>query len=223
VDGDVLRRLTPPYVVSVFPMLDGDAGDFGPHRPDDLPEMVELLTTLHRVTAAVADLAPRGDLRLPGRRELHAALRDLGRPWTAGPRAEPARKLLARSTGLVRTWLSEFDRLAEVVRENGSAWVVTHGEPHPGNVLQTAAGPRLLDWTTVRIAPPERDLWMLAHMLGADPADLGIAVSPEAVAFYRRLWVLADVAAFLTDLRSPHGDGEDAAAALRHLTGYLDG
>ena len=40
-------------------------------------------------------------------------------------------------------------------------WVVTHGEPHPVNVMQTDAGRVLIDWDTVAIAPPERDLWMV--------------------------------------------------------------
>ena len=41
--------------------------------------------------------------------------------------------------------------------------VVTHGEPHAGNVMRRSDGRHLLvDWDTVAVAPPERDLWM--HM-----------------------------------------------------------
>jgi spectinomycin phosphotransferase len=236
-DGALLRRLTPRYALSVFPMVDGTAGEFGPHRREDLAEMATVLADLHRATPVVAHLAPQTDLRLPGRARLHEALRDLDRPWTGGPHAEPARKLLIRHQARVRRWLADFDRLVDVARDTVPGWVVTHGEPHPGNVIQTSDGMRLIDWTTVRIAPPERDLWMLtgafASMIGTDPLDAddvlaGYAeatrrtVTPAGVALYCRWWVLADVAAFTDDLRKPHGDGEDASAALAYLTGYLE-
>ncbi|MFC7640828.1 hypothetical protein ACFQX6_07355 [Streptosporangium lutulentum] len=93
-DGAVLRRLTPRYGLSVFPMVCGTCGDFGPHRHEDVTEMVGLLAELHRATPVVERLAPRADLRLPGRDRLHEALRDVDRPWTGGPHAEPARGLL---------------------------------------------------------------------------------------------------------------------------------
>ena len=38
---------------------------------------------------------------------------------------------------------------------------MTHGEPHAGNVMRTDEGRLLVDWDTVALAPPERDLWML--------------------------------------------------------------
>ena len=237
-DGTLLRRLTPRYALSVFPLIDGITGEFGPHRREDLAEMVAVLADLHRATPVVAHLAPRTDLRLPGRKPLHEALRDLDHPWTGGPHAEPARKLLIRQQARVRRWLADFDRLVDLARDTVPGWVVTHGEPHPGNVIHTSDGMRLIDWTTVQIAPPERDVWMLTRaftsMLGTDPLDAddevlaGYAeatrrtVTPDGVALYRRWWALADVAAYTDDLRRPHGNGEDATAALAYLTGYLE-
>ncbi|GIJ81194.1 aminoglycoside phosphotransferase family protein [Micromonospora phaseoli] len=237
-DGTLLRRLTPRYALSVFPLVDGTAGEFGPHRRDELGEMVAVLADLHGATPVVAHLASRTDLRLPGRKRLRGALRSLDHPWTGGPHAEPARKLLIRHQARVRRWLADFDRLVDVTRTTVPGWVVTHGEPHPGNVMHTSDGMRLIDWTTVQIAPPERDLWMLTaaftNMIGTDALDVdddvlagyaeatGRTVRPAGIALYHRWWVLADVAAFTDDLRRPHGDGEDAAAALAYLTGYLE-
>lgn len=112
--------------------------------------------------------------------------------------------------------------------------MITHGEPHPGNVIRTGAGLRLIDWTTAQIAPPERDLWMLTSaftgMLGAGPVgedeDVfahytrlgGHPPDRTGIALHRRWWPLADVAAFLDELRRPHDDGEDSTAAFRYLT-----
>jgi spectinomycin phosphotransferase len=105
--------------------------------------------------------------------------------------------------------------------------------------MWTPAGTRLIDWGTVRLAPPERDLWMLTSafttLVGGDPGPAddevlaryteagGRPVSAAGIALYRQWWILADVAAFADDLRRPHGDGEDAAAALTCLAGYLQG
>lgn len=235
--GAVLRRLDARYALSVFPMLTGKADGFGPHRPEAVPEMVRMLAALHLATEQVAHLAPRADLRLPCRERLLEALDDLDRPWTAGPHAEPARRLLAANADRVRRWLAEFDRLVDAVRASSVPWVVTHGEPHPGNVLRTPTGRRLIDWGTVQLAPPERDLWMLTTaftgMLGEGPIGdddevlaryarlTGRVASAAGLALYRRWWELADVAVYVGDLRGPHGDGADAAAALTYLGGYL--
>jgi spectinomycin phosphotransferase len=235
--GAVLSRLTSRYAVSVYPMVAGAAGEFGLHRRADRTELVDLLASLHMATPAVADIAVRADLVLPGRDRLQEALRDLGREWTGGPYAESARKLLATNAESVEGWLGDFDRLVDGVRDAGTAWVVTHGEPHPGNVMRTPAGLRLIDWDTVQVAPPERDLWMLtdafAGMLGEDPAGAddevlvryadatGHSAKPGVIALYPLWWKLADIAIDVDALRRPHVADADRAASLRYLTNYL--
>ncbi|MBO4205393.1 phosphotransferase, partial [Micromonospora echinofusca] len=236
--GAVVRRLTDRYALSVTPMVAGTAGRFGPHPSGDRTEVVDLLARLHRATPAVADTAPRLDLTLPGRDRLHGALADLDRQWTAGPYGEPARRLLAGRAGYVAGLLTDFDRLVDRVRRSGAAPVVTHGEPHPGNLLRTRDGLRLVDWDTVRLAPPERDLWMLTpafdRLAGGEPdgqvGDLldrytgatGRTVTVDGLALWPLWWELADIAGYVDDLRRPHGDTADTAAAWTYLSGYLD-
>ncbi|MEV6814474.1 phosphotransferase [Micromonospora sp. NPDC051296] len=238
VTGAVLWRLTARYAVSLFPLVTGTVGGFGPHRAEDRAEMVDLLTALHRATPAVVERAPRADLALPGRDRLHAALDDLDREWTGGPYAERTRRLLSIHSSHIERLLTDLDRLVDQVRATGAEWVLTHGEPHPGNVMRTPAGLRLLDWTTVQIAPPERDLWLLtpaiARMLGEEPVDdaddvvarytraTGRTVTPAGLALYPLWWKLADIAIFVDELRRPHGTGEDITASLTYLTGYLE-
>jgi thiamine kinase-like enzyme len=55
--------------------------------------------------------------------------------------------------------MARFDDLLDRVREVGGPYVITHGEPHPGNLLRTRAGLRLIDWDMTALARPERDLW----------------------------------------------------------------
>ncbi|MCU7722428.1 aminoglycoside phosphotransferase family protein [Actinoplanes sp. KI2] len=227
--GAPLRPVGPRHTLSVFPLVEGVAGDFGPHC-GDRAEVVDLLVALHRATPRVRDLAPPDDLRLRGRETLAAALPDPS--WTAGPYGEPARALLAAHAAKIGHWLSELDRLTAELAP--APRVVTHGEPHPANILTTATGKLLIDWDTVRLAPPERDLWHLTDdpFAEAGPADdpaltryaeaTGHRISAAALSFYRLTWILADIACFAADLRAPHTEGGDAEEALAELHGYLD-
>ncbi|BCJ34286.1 hypothetical protein Athai_17890 [Actinocatenispora thailandica] len=207
------------HSVAVFPLVSGEAGRFGAHREQDAPQVLNLLIRLH---AATVD-APRTELALPGRDRLEDALRTLDRVWTGGPYAEPTRALLIRRADRIWSLLAEFDRLVERVRGAAGGWVVTHGEPHPGNVLRGPDGPRLIDWDTVRLAPPERDLWMLGGAgLHAEYARrTGRSVSAAALELYRRWWALADIASYVTELRRPHDISADSTASWTYLNHHL--
>jgi aminoglycoside phosphotransferase (APT) family kinase protein len=112
--------------------------------------------------------------------------------------------------------LADLDRFAAA--GSGTDAVVTHGEPHPGNLIHTSDGLALVDWDTVALAPPERDLWMLDD--GSDTVvtayrDLtGITLDRAAMAAYRLLWAITDVAAFTAQLRCEHQQDPDAEQAL---------
>ena len=65
----------------------------------------------------------------------------------------------------------------------------------------------MIDWDTVGLAEPERDLWMLDN--GAD----GLAAYTETTAhplnhvgieFYRLAWTMSDIASFTNMFRSAH-------------------
>ena len=101
--------------------------------------------------------------------------------------------------------------------------MVTHGEPHPGNVMRTPAGPVLIDWDTVALTPPERDLWLVAR--GDDGRTAahyerltGRAVDPDALALYRHAWTLDDIAVTVYDLREPHQRDPDTEQLWDWLT-----
>src|SRR6059058_3788419 len=148
-----------------------------------------MLAELHRATPANASAARSVDLELPGRRRLESALAAVNEAWSAGPFAEPARQALARHVTDVAELLALADRLSAEVAASSSSWVVTHGEPHAGNVMRTAEGHVLVDWDTVALAPPERDLWMLvekdADGASAYTAATGHELDRVAVDFFR--------------------------------------
>jgi spectinomycin phosphotransferase len=219
-DGATLRPVNPRYAVAVYPFVDGAGWEFGDQLAGaELDQLVDMLAALHQVTPTPQ--TPLAQLGLSLRGELEAALRDLSGAWSGGPFSEPARALLAGAAGAVRDALATFDRLTAQVTAAPSR-VITHGEPHPGNVIQTAAGPMLIDWDTVGLAVPERDLWSL--ITGPDDEAArryaratGHVIDPDALDLYRIRWALDDIAAFTRQLRAPHGHTGDAEEAWQAL------
>jgi spectinomycin phosphotransferase len=217
-DGATVRPAGPGHAVAVFPLLSGTPGRFGETLPaSERAVLVDMLAALHQSTPTRAPVAAIG---LARREALDAALRDLGQPWRAGPFAEPARALLAGAADQVRSLLESFDRQARAVQ--ASEFVITHGEPHPGNVMRIGPRRMLIDWDTVGLGPPERDLWMVVSETGEESrryADLtGRTVDPARLALYRLRWALDDISAFVSQLRSEHrhtADTEHAWLALK--------
>ncbi len=87
-----------------------------------------------------AAMVPARPLELATRQAIDQALGSLGGPWTGGPYAGPGRDLLARYERPLRQALARFDGLLDRLRGAGRPYVITHGEPHPGNLLRTRAG-----------------------------------------------------------------------------------
>ncbi len=203
-DGSILRRLSARYALTVAPFIDGAHRDWGHwEEPEERRQVAALLHRLHAETSHVA--APRrDDLSVQARAGLEDAVAAIARPWRSGPFAEPLRELVAPRVGELRSRLAAFDELAARVRADPAAWVVTHGEPHPGNTIRTPDGQLyLVDWDTTLLAPCERDLIWVTDEDG------------DAFRLYREWWALSDIAVFVTELRRPHGQTEQSAANFR--------
>ncbi len=218
--GDVVVALDDRYGLSVFPFVDGVGGEFGQELATaDRDRVLELLAHLHR--SAVP--APEAEVGFPGRPGLADALAGLGLPWVGGPFSEVARQLVAAHAGAVRRAVGEFDRLAGVVRARGLPSVVTHGEPHPGNLIRGERGYLLVDWDTVGLAVPERDLAVVSGDLGRYTEVTGYVPDADALALYRLRWSLGDVAEFVAGFRGPHESSPDTEVAWRGLAETLAG
>ena len=220
-DGETVRRVGPRYALALFPFVDAESSEWGRHEsPEERAVLVAFLAELHRATPAVASIARTTGLELPGRQQLEAALRELDAPWSGGPFSEPAREALSRHAADVAELLSLADRLAAAIAQRGDPFVVTHGEPHSGNVMRAGTTRLLVDWDTVALAPPERDLWMVVE--SAEDAAIytdatGRQVDEEALRFFRLTWDLKDLVEYLGALRSPHRESEDTQRAFDGL------
>jgi spectinomycin phosphotransferase len=221
-NGTAVRRIDARYSLAVFPYAEGVSSAFGEHEtPEQRATVMERLARLHRETPAVASFAFAPGIDLPGRRGLDAGLRTLDRPWTGGPYAERARAALTERAADVVDLLELFDRLRRQVELHATDPVITHGEPHAANVMWTDDGPLLIDWDTNALAPPERDLWMVLNDTGEEAAAYAAATGhrpdPVALDFYRLTWDLANVAAYVDLLRSPHADTDDMRKSYENL------
>jgi spectinomycin phosphotransferase/16S rRNA (guanine(1405)-N(7))-methyltransferase len=130
-----------------------------------------------------------------------------------GPYARPAADLIAGQAAAISRLLGRYDDLVAEVGSQPSRLVITHGEPHPGNTMLTKHGWRLIDWDTVLIAPPERDLWSLdlgdGAVLAAYSAATGVRPSARAIDLYRVQWDLKDLAIDVSRFRRPHPGGAE--------------
>jgi spectinomycin phosphotransferase len=214
--------------VRVEPVIEGTPGVFGEYSPRDRRDVARIVGRLHAASDRVpAGLPQVADLHIPSRAALEAALADVGRPWRSGPLAEPARALLAARSGEVAERLAGHDAGAERLRMTRAGWVVTHGEPHGGNLIRDPAGGlHLIDWDTAMVAPRERDLQMVLDddLTGWDEyrtAAGPVTLDRDALEFYRCLWALADIASFTAVLRRPHRNTRDMRHAYEALVYYL--
>ena len=217
--GETVRPLESRYAMAVFPFLDGTPGRFGEDYPARRRgELADLLAALHQATPTLTG-PPVARISLPRRGALDAALGGLDEPWLGGPYCEPARELLIRTADQVRSLLASFDQLGEHVAAREA--VITHGEPHGANFMRAGACTMLIDWDTTGLAPPERDLWMIASDTGEElrryTTATGRAVDPAALTFYRLRWALDDLSTFLMRLRAARHRTADADHAWRAL------
>ncbi|GAA1007302.1 hypothetical protein GCM10009551_087280 [Nocardiopsis tropica] len=174
-------------------------------------ETAELLRGLH---AARGDGVPRWRTRVrPGLAD--AIAEATAGPWRSGPFGEPARRAIRSRLAEILTWTGRHAALVE--RALAVEWVPTHGEPHHPNQLRTPAGLVLVDWESLRLAPPERDHLDL-------PSDLHREVGSRdwAVELFEWEWRLTEIDEYLEWFRRPHSGGPDDEAAFVGLQEELN-
>ena len=224
--GQVVGSVDSRHALTLFPYLDGaPAGHFeDPIDDGDRAAIIDMLARLHTAVPKGIQV-PTQPLELANRQAIDQALGSLGVRWTGGPYAEPGRDLLARYERPLRQAFARFDGLLDRVRGAGGPDVITHGEPHPGNLLRTQAGLCLVDWGMTALARPERDLWRVICG-GQDAARYsrrtGWTVNQDALALYRLRWDLDDIAGMLPKIRGSHQPTADTLMTWTELQKSLE-
>lgn len=228
--GQLWRRIAPGWAISVARWLDGRQPDYW---TAERVQVAGLVGRLHAYSPA-PDGTPSWEP--PDHAEpVHDLLGTLDKPWADGPYGESARRLLVRSTAGIEALLRHLEQLIDRLEATDEPWVITHGEPHAGDVLvDESGGMHLIDWDDICLAPRERDLRILLHghhhaPLAWDNDDVVAAYQRTAGPFqprdfvlelFRADWALAAVRSSQL-LQQPHHDTADTAARLRELAFYL--
>lgn len=233
-DGELLRRLDGRYTVSVFPFLAGRSYPFGPYTDARLRGLaLDMIAALHQSTPAVQDRAPHHVPRFGGQGDLNAFLLHPDRPWDGGPFSEAARRLLVTRTADLAQLATGFACLVDFTIAARADPVITHGEPHPANLMSVDGRLVLIDWDTAALAPPERDVSLIATA-GNEGVDryqdaTGRELDPAVITLYRLRWYLDDLASAIRLFRNRHRDTPDTrrwwdglAPRLEQLPKWLD-
>jgi len=233
-DGELLRRVDDRYTVSVFPYLTGRSHAFGAYADEPLrDEAMDIVARLHQSAAVVQDRAPSHVPSYGGRDDLNAFLLDSDRPWDGGPYSEAAHRLLRANAAELAELATGYDRLVESTVPARAHSVITHGEPHQANLMSVDGRLALIDWDTVAMAPPERDVSLIATARneGIDRYEqtTGRTVDRSVITLYRLRWYLDDLASAIRLFRNQHRDTADTrlwwdglAPNLQQLPRWLD-
>ena len=225
--GDIVHPINDRYLAALYDSVDGESHLWGtyPTRADRLA-VLDRIVAVHTSPPARVPMAIRDDFAIPGRDRLDLLLAGDDSPWGPGPYAEPARALLHDHREALCQVLAEYDDLAADVTTRPERMVITHGEPHRGNTINTTDGVALIDWDTALLAPPERDLWALIDEDAGVAMDYtertGVLLDDAAIRLYRLWWDLCEISLFTAEFRAPHADTEDTRVAWAALACFLD-
>jgi spectinomycin phosphotransferase len=230
--GQVRRQVAPDWDLSVFPFIEGRNPNF---RSSERAQVAEILGQLHAFRP-LPDVALRWE---PGwyQPELRQILADdLDRPWNDGPYGERARSLLSHSRAEIERLLDLSDDLVAQLACSDEPPVITHGEPHAGNIMLDSTGAaRLIDCDALMAAPRERDLRVLLHASHKRPRDLDNTevlaayqrgagpVQPRSFALelFRAEWHLLEICRYAHLFSASHGQTADTRARWQALEGYV--
>jgi hypothetical protein len=190
--------------VVVLPYEDGTSLHPGPVTRADAAAIGDMIDRLH--AASVTTELPVETFETPFEDELAAGIETARRDASdAGPYGSEVSALVEANDRSIDAWREELASVIATCRSNPGEFVLTHGEPDGGNVMDAAGeGLLLLDWGELRWAPPERDVRSLR--------DLGVPTSARSafLRYYELQWILGEVAEYVSRFVHAHaGDAED--------------
>ena len=224
-DGDPAVRFGGRFAVAVYPFTEGRSHQWGDWTSELRSAALNMVAAVHTAPPAACGQALADDFAVPFRDQVEEVCSGGDVP-ERGPYTMPAVRLLRAHAAGIGRLLCRYDELAAAGRARPGRNVLTHGEPHPGNVMLAGDGWRLVDWDTAAIAPPERDLWHLdpgdGSTLDAYAAMTGVAPLPELIEGYRLGWDVKDMACDAARFFRPHAGDADDAQSWRLLTSAVE-
>jgi spectinomycin phosphotransferase len=214
-DGRV-SRVVSGFPLVVFPFVAAVALDGAGASRHERRDVVGMLSRVH--AASIAGDLPRESYELSFDDDLDLVVELATRDPDTGPYSRPLHELLAVHLQTIVALRREFAALAVACASSRGAFVVTHGEPIPSNVLRHRDGLLLADWGEAMWAPPERD-W--AHVIRT--LDVQVPCRPQFKRLYDIRWILSEIAEYTTVFARAHTGDDDDVAMWSRLQRYLPG
>ena len=153
------------FRVSLFPFIEGKSRwDLWRVKKDftdaELSQTAALLATIHGSTDAIAfNSLTVATYDLPLRHELHTVLEAPEKILARNGYQKRLLEAIAQHRSKVLQTLERYDALGHSATARQTPFVITHGDPTPGNlILDTDNQLHLIDWDGVCLGPPEKDL-----------------------------------------------------------------
>ena len=223
------------FQVSLFPFIDGksrwDLWKVGKDFTDvELLQTAALLATIHGYTDTVAsNNLTVATYDLPLRQELHIVL---DAPRKISPQNEYQKQLLdaiAQHRSKILQTLERYDSLGRSASALQTPFVITHGDPTPGNLIIDAENRlHIIDWDGVCLGPPEKDLVSFTGerfevVLESYLAEKqnGIVLHPDIFGFYIYEWTLNEIRDYGTKILFKNDDAQQNEYDWESLQDYL--
>ena len=224
------------FQVSLFPFIEGksrwDLWKVGKDFTDmELKQTAALLATIHHSTDAIdPSFLPVAKYDLPLRHELHTVLETAVRktPSQNQYQKQLLEALATHRSSILKT-MDRYDELGRSAAASQTSFVITHGDPTPGNlILDTKDQLHLIDWDGVCLGPPEKDLVsftgerfevVLKRYLTEREYDVSLHV--DILGFYIYEWTLNEIRDYSTKILFKNKDTQQNTYDWESLQDYL--
>lgn len=224
------------FRVSLFPFIEGrsrwDLWKIGKDFTDaELRQTAALLATIHICTDKIETRhLATAKYDLPLRNELCTVLEASAKG--IAPQNQYQKHLLealaAHRSSILET-MERYDELGRSAAASQTSFVITHGDPTPGNLILDAENRLyLIDWDGVCLGPPEKDLVsftgerfeiVLERYLTERECD--VSLHADILGFYIYEWTLNEIRDYSTKILFKNMDTQQNEYDWESLQDYL--
>ena len=224
------------FRVALFPFIEGksrwDLWKVGKDFTDtELDQTAVLLATIHHCTDEIGT-ACLGVAKydLPLRNELDTVLEvSMKEIPSQNPYQKQLLEALAAHRSLILETMDRYDELGRSAVASQTPFVITHGDPTPGNLILDAENRLyLIDWDGVCLGPPEKDLVsftgerfevVLERYLTERQCD--VSLHADIFGFYIYEWTLNEIRDYSTKILFKNKDTQQNEYDWESLQDYL--
>ncbi|RKU25869.1 hypothetical protein C6499_14255 [Candidatus Poribacteria bacterium] len=223
------------FQVSLFPFIEGksrwDLWKVGKDFTDaELSQTAALLATIHGCTDAVAsNNLTVATYDLPLRQELHRVLEAPEKIPAQNRYQKRLLEAIVQHRSEILQTLERYDSLGRSASVLQTPFVITHGDPTPGNLIINAENRLyIIDWDGVCLGPPEKDLVSFTGerfevVLESYLAERRnpVRLHADIFGFYIYEWTLNEIRDYGTKILFKNNDAQQNEYDWESLQDYL--